>query len=145
MRGFDAIEQELDRARLGAPRLLGLAEEVLEAWVAGRGEAPTVERREGFRLLALHHQGARGEPSFNACRETCREIAYHSNLLEATPPGEGTEALRRMMQMLVRHLALFVGGKMQVAKLGEFCCASKPVREPPAEARAALTNGVRDA
>jgi hypothetical protein len=33
-----------------------------------------------------------------------------------------------MMAMLVRHLALFVSGKMQVERLGEFCCASRPLR-----------------
>ena len=78
MRGLEAIERELDieppPAAHGVARdwLLGLAEESLEAWVHARGDAPTHEEREGFRLLALHHQGARGDPSFNACRETCR-------------------------------------------------------------------------
>ena len=61
--------------------LLKEAESVLEEWLRARGEAPRDERVEGFRLLALHRQGARGVPSFNACRETCREIAYHFNLL----------------------------------------------------------------
>ena len=64
-----------------AARLLALAEEVLEHWIAARGEATDQGASEGFRLLALHRQGARGVPSFNACRETCREIAYHYNLL----------------------------------------------------------------
>ena len=105
-----------------------VAEEVLEAWVTARGDTPTIEQREGFRLLALHHQGAHDVPSFNACRETCREIAYHYNLLSSGPLGaEGGQRLR-MMEMLVRHLALFVGGKMQVEGLGEFCCASRPLR-----------------
>ena len=66
--------------------------------------APTEETSEGFRLLAPHRQGARGDPSFNACRETCRELAYHHNL------------------------ALFIGGKLENAKMGEFCCAAKPLR-----------------
>jgi hypothetical protein len=134
VRDIAAIERELD-APPGAPpheahHLLALAEEVLEAWVAGRGEEPTQDRREGFRLLALHHQGAGGEPSFNACRETCREIAYHYNLLTAAAPDGDPGPRLAMMAMLVRHLALFVGGKMQVAKLGEFCCASRPLRTP---------------
>jgi hypothetical protein len=33
-----------------------------------------------------------------------------------------------MMGLLVRHLALFVGGKLEVEKLGDFCCASSPIR-----------------
>lgn len=111
-----------------AERLLALAEEVLEQWIAARGGNPTGEQVEGFRLLALHRQGARGIPSFNACRETCREIAYHYNLLRLDPDAGLDEGRRRMMVMLTMHLALFVSGKMQIDGLGEFCCASRPLR-----------------
>ena len=111
-----------------AERLLALAEEVLEHWVAARGGNPTGEQVEGFRLLALHRQGARGVPSFHACRETCREIAYHYNLLRLEPDAGLDEGRRRMMVMLTTHLALFVSGKMQVEGLGDFCCASRPLR-----------------
>lgn len=117
-----------DAARV-ARRLLDLAEQVLERWIEARGGAPTLERREGFRLLALHRQGAQDAPSFNACRETCREIVYHYNLLTAEPIGDRSAQRQRMTAMLVRHLALFVDGKMQVEQLGEFCCASRPLRE----------------
>jgi hypothetical protein len=65
----------------GADRLLALTEEVLEHWITARGDVPTNDKREGFRLLALHRQGAKGDPSFNACRETCREVVYHYNLI----------------------------------------------------------------
>ena len=57
-----------------AGELLKASEEILEHWIRARGEEPTHETREGFRLLALHRQGTKGDPSFNACRETCREI-----------------------------------------------------------------------
>jgi hypothetical protein len=97
------------------------------------GETPTTEKREGFRLLALHRQGARGVPSFNACRETCREIAYHYNMLCMEPAHELAAGRQRMMIMLAKHLVLFVRGKMQVAGLGEFCCASRPLRAGQAE------------
>ena len=60
-----------------ADELLALSERVLEHWVAARGDLPTQDQREGFRLLALHRQGSRDLPSFNACRETCRELVYH--------------------------------------------------------------------
>jgi len=111
-----------------AERLLALAEEVLEHWIAARGGDPTGGQVEGFRLLALHRQGARGVPSFNACRETCREIAYHYNLLRLEPDAGRDEGRQRMMVMLTMHLALFVSGKMQIDGLGEFCCASRPLR-----------------
>ncbi|NIV18494.1 MAG: hypothetical protein GWN47_08835, partial [Woeseiaceae bacterium] len=48
-----------------AEELLRFSEEVLEHWVTARGDEPTHDEREGFRLLALHRQGARGDPSFN--------------------------------------------------------------------------------
>ena len=132
MTPFADIEAALDgfdpAASDPAGRLLNLAEAVLENWVEGRGEIPTLAEREGFRLLALHRQGARGEPSFNACRETCREIAFHANLLRLEPDrGEMARRLA-MTVMLVRHLLLFVSGKMQVAGLGEFCCSSRTLR-----------------
>ena len=134
MKSFEAIDVELDSlamltdTRTAAKGLLESAEDVLENWIVGRGEAPTSEVREGFRLLALHRQGARGVPSFNACRETCREIAYHYNLLCLEPADERSARRQRMMAMLVRHLALFVSGKMETEGLGEFCCASRPLR-----------------
>ena len=106
--------------------LLARAEAVLEEWLRARGEAPTAEAVEGFRLLALHRQGARGVPSFNACRETCREIAYYYNLLAVSE--ENHFHRENMLQMLVQHLELFVRGKMEVEGLGDFCCASRPAR-----------------
>jgi hypothetical protein len=134
LRALPDIERRLEQLLDGAPtaadadELLGLAEEVLEHWVSARGEAPTADRREGFRLLALHRQGARDLPSFNACRESCRELAYHYNLL--TLQAEHAEADRRarMMALLANHVCLFVSGKLQAERLGEFCCASRPLR-----------------
>ena len=111
--------------------LLQQAEAVLEEWVKARGELPTVEAIEGFRLLALHRQGARGVPSFNACRETCREIAYHFNLLGVNQDQELLRYRERMMGMLVEHLKLFVRGKLEVEGLGEFCCSSRALRKEP--------------
>jgi hypothetical protein len=135
VRPLAAIEAELDAfaVRAQAPEaarsLLGLSEEVLEHWIVARGATPSGGEREGFRLLALHRQGAQGTPSFNACRETCREIAYHYNLLCVEPDSELAPQRQRMMAMLARHLALFVAGKLEVEGLGEFCCASRPLRQ----------------
>jgi hypothetical protein len=113
--------------------LLREAESVLEEWLRARGEAPAEETSEGFRLLALHRQGARGVPSFNACRETCREIAYHYNLLGLSRETDLLEHRQKMMTMLVEHLKLFVRGKMEVEGLGEFCCSSRPLRNDETE------------
>ena len=111
-----------------ATALLRASEEVIEHWVTARGEVPTDATREGFRLLALHRQGAKGDPSFNACRETCREIVYHYNLVTMQPPPVDITDRLEMMKMVSKHLYLFISGKMQVAQLGEFCCSAKPIR-----------------
>jgi len=126
MRPLADIEVAITEA--DADGLLRLSEEVIEHWVTARGEEPTSETREGFRLLALHRQGAKGDPSFNACRETCREIVYHYNLVNMQPEHAETKNRLEMMKMISRHLYLFVSGKMQVAALGEFCCSAKPIR-----------------
>jgi len=130
-----AIGQRLD-ALVSAPaavtdaaEMLALGEATLEHWVRAKGREPTLEEREGFRLLALHRQGADKDPSFNACRETCRELAYHYNLLTLQPGHEDAAQRARMMALVANHLYLFISGKMETEQLGEFCCSSRPVRE----------------
>ena len=137
MRPLADIERRLGEIEAGAAghgaaaaaELLALGEEVLEHWVTGRGHEPTSETREGFRLLALHRQGCTGEPSFNACRETCRELVYHYNLVTLDPSHPETVQRLTMMTLVANHIFLFVAGKMQVAALGDFCCASRPLRQ----------------
>jgi len=119
-----------------AAELLAIGEEVLEHWILARGDVPTTDLREGFRLLALHRQGTKGDASFNACRETCRELAYYFNLITMQPEHAETTNRVELMKMISSHLYLFISGKMQVAELGEFCCSSKPIR------RADLANPV---
>ncbi len=122
------LPQATADADAAAAELLQASEEVLEHWITARGDAPTEDKREGFRLLALHRQGAKGDPSFNACRETCREIVYHYNLVTMRDePADITDRLC-MLAMISKHLYLFVSGKMQVAELGDFCCSAKPIR-----------------
>lgn len=116
----------------GSPRafvseLLSLSEEVLERWVASRGERPTLKRREGFRLLALHRQGAKGDPSFHAVRETCREIVYRYNLVSLDPDHAQAARRARIAARVAMHLFLFVTGKMETEKIGKFCCSSRPL------------------
>lgn len=136
MRTLAELERSLEEIlALPAPRpelaaqLLALGEQVLEHWVTAKGLEPTRELREGFRLLALHRQGCAGDPSFNACRETCRELVYHYNLVTGEPLHENAAQRLRMMAMVANHLFLFVAGKLQVSGLGDFCCASRPLRQ----------------
>lgn len=106
--------------------MLAIAEAVIVRWLRAHGRTPTEARVEGYRLLALQRQGARRDPTFNACRESCRELIYQCNMARAYP----AEAARRLRlaAMVCRHLALFVFGKLETAALGEFCCASRPLR-----------------
>lgn len=125
---------EADEARLAAQapalaeEMLAAGEAVLEAWLEAKGATPTDATREGFRLLALHRQGARGDPGFNACRETCRELVYHRNLILADPDSSEAGRRARLGAMVLRHLALFIGGRLEEAGLGDFCCSSRAVR-----------------
>ena len=133
---LNEIEDRLDQLSSGGSHgkqtvaeLLRLGEEVLEHWIVARGETPTRDRREGFRLLALHRQGAKGDPSFNACRETCRELVYRYNLVMNEPDPAKAAVTAAMAVLVAKHLLLFVSGKMEVEGLGEFCCSSRTLRQ----------------
>jgi hypothetical protein len=93
-----------------------------------RGAVPTAALQARVRRPALPRQGARGEPSFNACREPCRELASHYNLISTEPDHPDPGHRLTLAAMIARHLTLFVGGKLEVAGLGEFCCSAKPLR-----------------
>ncbi len=124
---LNEIETRIETAE-AAPELLALGEAVLEHWLEAHRKKPTAAKREGFRLLALHRQGAQGESSFNACRETCRELVYHYNLMTLDPDHPESEKRLSLARMVAKHLFLFVSGKLEVDGLGEFCCSSRPLR-----------------
>jgi hypothetical protein len=126
--GGGAEAPPVERARA----LLTAGEEVLENWLVAHGQEPTDAKSEGFRLLALHRQGARGDPSFNACRETCRELVYHYNVIMSAPDSVDSQGRATMMHFVLNHLYLFISGKMEVSGLGEFCCSSRPLRSESA-------------
>ena len=108
--------------------LLADAETAVTAWLTAQGATATHEHVEGFHLLGLHRQAARLDPSFNACRESCRELVYQCNVAAAAE-DEAEQARRlRLAAMVGDHIALFVAGKLETAGLGTFCCAARPVR-----------------
>ncbi len=112
-----------------AGNLLTLGERILENWLRSHELEPTSDEHEGFRLLALHRQGAINDPSFLACRETCRELVYQVNLYRLK--NEISQV--NLMAMVAMHLLYFVRGKLEVQQLGEFCCSSKPLRHKQSE------------
>ena len=121
---MDAPKPEVIPTQQAADYLL-VGEEMLENWLRAKGLVPTDKKKEGFRILALHRQGCKGDPSFNACRETCRELAYYYNLIFAQPDSEEVVSRLTMMEMVARHLVLFIGNKMMDDQVGEFCCSAK--------------------
>lgn len=134
MIALEKLAQRLDAIVLGADtnpeELLAAGESVLEAWIRAHDLEPTAQRREGFRLLALHRQGATGDPSFNACRETCRELVYHYNLLTGEDAGDRDQrGDLQMMALVANHLFLFVSGKLEDREIGDFCCSAKPLHD----------------
>ncbi|MBT7757387.1 MAG: hypothetical protein HN732_08680, partial [Rhodospirillaceae bacterium] len=70
----------------------------------------------------------KGEPSFNACRESCRELVYHYNLVYLEPDHPKVDTRLAMARAVARHLCLFIDGKLQDRELGDFCCSSQPLR-----------------
>ncbi len=128
MTSFSDIEQTIALARERpqefsdpADQLMQAGELILENWLTAHDLEPTDEKREGFRLLALHRQGARHETSFHACRETCRELIYQLNLYQVNKDPQQIV----MAAMVAMHLLLFIRGKMEIQELGEFCCNSR--------------------
>ena len=149
MRSVAELEQYLDAPQAGlrpaerAEGYLQAGEEILEQWAKAHGMVPTDDKKEGFRLLALQRQGSKGDPSFNACRETSRELVFHYNLVQQNTAKDDVEDTLNMMELVAKHLVLFVGGKMQNAELGEFCCSSKSLRLDPEDVNFAI--GANDA
>lgn len=136
MTPLDTLEQQVTgwvptggAASADADWLLAQAECVIENWLVAHGKTPTDKDKEGFRLLGLHRQAAKGDPGFNACRETCRELAYRYNLVRLEPGAAENQQRLEMMKFLVHHLVLFISGKLQEAGLGDFCCSSRPLRQ----------------
>jgi hypothetical protein len=126
----EAIDETLAAAAPAlAGELLALGEAILDHWITAHAATPTAGLVEGFRLLALHRQAARGDPTFNACRESCRELVYYHNLVRLDPRHADVAHRLRLAAMVARHLALFIAGKLEVAGLGEFCCSSRPLRQ----------------
>jgi len=134
MRTFAQLEAALDHPIAwqapveAATSMLLIGEEALENFLLARDTQPTKKQQEGFRLLALHAQGSADDPSFDSCVETARELIYQYNLIRLEPNHPDTRSRLQMMQIVARHLVVFVDGKLEVAELGNFCCAAKPIR-----------------
>ncbi len=133
---FDLLERiaAMDDAAIAAQRadlhrtLLASGEQSVSRWLEAHGQQPTQETHEGYRLLALHRQAARPDPSFNACRESCRELIYQCNVAAASDDVHSIGQHTRLAANVAKHLLLFIDGKLENSRMGEFCCAARPLR-----------------
>lgn len=130
LEGIETMSDATLAGRGGAVRgtLLQAGEVIMERWLEAQGQKPTDDQHEGFRLLALQRQAAREDPSFNACRESCRELVYQCNVAAAANDDLERAQHLRLAAAVAKHLALFIDGKLQNSKLGEFCCSARPLR-----------------
>jgi hypothetical protein len=112
-----------------ALELLDIGEVAIESGLTGRGKKVEERPVEGFRLLGLHRQGAKGDPSFNACRESCRELVYRTNCARSGADTDNVAQQLRLGAMVARHIVLFIDGKLETSGLGEFCCSSRNLHE----------------
>jgi hypothetical protein len=132
IRGMTDGDLHCDAEAVGH-ELLGIGESALEAWLASRNREVIERPVEGFRLLGLHRQGAKGDPSFNACRESCRELVYRTNCARTGMDSGFVAQQLRLAAMVARHIVLFIDGKLETAGLGEFCCSSRNLRQGESE------------
>ena len=125
-----SLTRRCGRRRWSAPdELLALGEAILETWLAAHGEiADDRARRKAFACWRCTARARAATPSFNACRETCRELVYHHNLVRLDPAHPISRAACGSVQWWRGTWLLFIGGKLEVAGLGEFCCAARPLR-----------------
>ncbi len=124
---MSSIELDQNSAQIRS-MLLDTGNAILESWIVAHDERPTQDTHEGFRLLGLHRQAARNDPSFNACRESCRELIYQCNVAKIEENPENAARHLRLAASVLSHLALFIDGKLENARLGEFCCSARPIR-----------------
>ena len=113
-----------------ADELVGIGETILEIWLAAHGKTPT--RADGRRASACWRFIARAPGAMRASTPAARPAASWSITailfvsIPCIPTRRGGCA---SAAMVARHLALFIGGKLEVAGLGEFCCSSRPLRQ----------------
>lgn len=139
---MDAPKPDISPAEQAAI-YLQIGEEMLVHWLTAKELEPTMDEKEGFRILALQRQGSKGDPSFNACRETCRELAFHFNLITMEPEHQDTIRRLSMMEMVAKHVVLFISNKMMDDQVGEFCCSAKVNRlsSEQLQERVGVSNG----
>ena len=97
-------------------------------------------RHARSRAFACWRCSARALAATQASTPAAKPVASSSTtaISSALDPAHPDTARRlRLGAMVARHLALFIGGKLEVAGLGEFCCSSRPLRQREATAQPA--------
>ncbi|MCZ7564447.1 MAG: hypothetical protein M5U08_12310 [Burkholderiales bacterium] len=113
-----AIDGAIGRleAAVGAPAEIDVAEvlepaiahvrETMRAYLAAAGDkaapAPDADVLEVWKALV------KGDPAWNAIRDSCRELVYYRNCLAAARRDALPAAAQRMAVRLARHVHLYV-------------------------------------
>ncbi|MCC6610712.1 MAG: hypothetical protein IT515_13690 [Burkholderiales bacterium] len=110
-RGIRALEAAVaERAALDIAEVLepaiGLVDETMRAYLAAAGEKapPPV----GADVLEVWKTLVKGDPAWNAVRDSCRELVFYRNCLAEGRRDALPAAPHRMAVRLARHVYLYI-------------------------------------
>lgn len=95
---------EVDLAEVLAPAIARVGE-TMRAYLAAQGKA---EPPSGADVLEVWKALVKGDPAWNAIRDSCRELVYYRNCLAAGRRDALPAVPQRMAVRLARHVLLYV-------------------------------------
>jgi len=87
-------------------RAIGLTKELIAARLADEGAKPVADPAAD--LLDVFKALAKGEPSWHAIRDNCRELVYYRNCINMGREDALPRAAERMAVRTARHVFLYV-------------------------------------
>jgi hypothetical protein len=105
-----ALERDEDLPARGrgevVARALGLCRTLIDAYVLDAGRkvpaAADADILQAFRVLV------KGDPSWNAIRDNCRELVYYRNCIQLGRSDALPAAVERMAVRIARHVYLYM-------------------------------------
>ncbi len=83
-----------------------VASDTMRAYIAAAGEKPTPAPDAD--ILEAWQRLVKGDPTWNAIRDNCRELVYYRNCIASGRADALPTAPARMAVRLVRHVYLYV-------------------------------------
>jgi hypothetical protein len=106
-----SLEQRIDRGETlpladTVDDSIALVRDLITAYVAEKGikgiPEPTADLLEVFKLLV------KGEPSWHAIRDNCRELVYYRNCINMERPDALPQVPEKMAVRTARHVYLYI-------------------------------------